>query len=443
MPSLVLYLLLLGFFLSLSVFFAAAETAYMAVNRLHLKFKAETGDKRAGAVRKILANTDRLLGVLLLGNTVANIAAASLATYMVTVYAPEQHKEVIGLLVSTALAILILIFAELTPKIISATHADLLSDRLLQPVRASIWLLSPLAGLAAWIANHMVRFLGMSSTASPFTHALSEDEIRAIIAGSSSAGLAAEKKEMLYNVFEIGATRVREIMIPRVEVTAVEIDAPVSEILATVASTSYSRVPVYRENFDNLVGILYVKDLMQFLQRPGEINLHVLLRPVHYVPDTAPLDMVLRQLQSMHLHMAGVVDEFGGVEGIVTLEDLLEEIVGEIRDEHDTEVDTVRELGPDHFSLAGNLPIRDFNRFFAVKIPESKDYTTVVGFLESRTGRLLKEGEVVRYKNLTFSIEKVEGFRIASVRVRTPSHARARPEHDRDAAHRKQEPVRQ
>jgi putative hemolysin len=223
---------------------------------------------------------------------------------------------------------------------------------------------------------------------------------------------------MLYNVFKIGATQVREIMIPRVEVTAIEIDAPVSEILATIAKTSYSRIPVYRESFDNLLGILHAKDLLQYIQRPGEINLQFLLRPVHYVPDMARLDVVLRQFQSMHLHIAGVVDEFGGVEGIVTLEDLLEEIVGEIRDEHDTETETVRELGPNLYSIAGSLPVRDFNRFFEVKIPESRDYTTVVGFLETRTGRLLKAGEVVRYQDLTFSIEKVDGFRIISIRVK-------------------------
>lgn len=413
-----LYLGLLLLFLFLSVFFSAAETAFMAVNRLRLKYKAESGDKRADAVRRILANPDRLLGVILLGNTVANIAAASLATYLVTVNAPQQDVRIIELLASAALAVTILIFAELAPKIISATHAEQVSSKLLLPVRFSIWLLSPLAGLAAWIANGTVRLLGLSATASPFAHALSEDEIRALIAGSTSAGLGEEKKEMLYNVFEIGATQVREIMIPRVEVTAIEIEAPVSEILATIAKTSYSRIPVYRESFDNLLGILHTKDLLQYIQRPGEINLQFLLRPVHYVPDTARLDVVLRQFQSMHLHIAGVVDEFGGVEGIVTLEDLLEEIVGEIRDEHDTEAEAVRELGPNLYSIAGSLPVRDFNRFFEVKIPESRDYTTVVGFLETRTGRLLRAGEVVRYQDLTFSIEKVDGFHIVSIRVK-------------------------
>jgi putative hemolysin len=145
-----------------------------------------------------------------------------------------------------------------------------------------------------------------------------------------------------------------------------------------------------------------------------------MLRPAHFVPDMATLEAVLRQMQSMHLHMAVVVDEFGGVEGIVTLEDLLEEIVGEIRDEHDMEAESVRELGPNLYSLAGSLPIKDFNRLFDTEIPESPDYATIVGFLQARTGRLLQEGESIRYKKLTFSIEKVEGFKAVSVRVRLP-----------------------
>jgi len=232
-----------------------------------------------------------------------------------------------------------------------------------------------------------------------------------------------EKKEMLSNIFEIGATQVRTIMIPRIDVTAVDISEPVSKILSVVSRSNYSRIPVYRDNFENIVGILYVKDLLQHLQRPGEINLQVLLRPVHFVPDTARIDSVLRQLQSMHLHMAVVVDEFGGVEGIVTLEDLLEEIVGEIRDEHDTEIESVRELGSNLYAIAGSLPVKDFNRIFPGRLPESRDYTTVVGFLEARTGRLLHEGETVQYQDMTFWIEKARGFQILTIRVRVPPPA--------------------
>jgi putative hemolysin len=418
LSPLLLYIILLVSLLALSVFFSAAETAFMALNRLRLKYQAEAGDRKAEAIKRIVANPDRLLGVILLGVTVAEIAAASLVTYLVAFYV-GKHSEGIGLAASIVFALVVLIFCELTPKIIAAARPEQTARVLLLPVRTCIYLLSPFAALAAWMANGIVRLIGLHSSASPFAHSLSEEEIKAMIAGSSEESVPDAKKEMLHNVFEIGATQVREVMIPRVEVTAAEISDPIPEILELVRKTNYSRIPVYRDNFDNPVGILNVKDLLQPLYKAEEINIQVLLRPIQFVPDTARLDIVLRQFQTMHLHMAVVVDEYGGVEGIVTLEDLLEEIVGEIRDEHDTEIEAVRELGPNLYSLAGNLPIREFNRFFAEKIPESATYTSLAGFLQALTGRLLREGESVRYQSLVLTIEKIEGFRIVSVRVRT------------------------
>jgi putative hemolysin len=416
-----IYFALLFFFLVLAVFFSASETALMAVSRLRLKYLAESGDRRAEFIKRLVANPDRLLGVILLGSTIANIGAASLVTYLVATYSPKDQLESMSFLASAALAIVILIFCELAPKIIAATHAEEASRKLAWPIQMSVWLLSPFATMAAFFANGLVRLAGLSTHASPFAHALSEEEIRSIISGSSDQVMAEARKEMLHNVFEIGDTQVREIMIPRTDVTSAEIDTPIPEILALFRKTNYSRIPVYRRNFDNMVGILYVKDLLQYIQNPKDIHLHAMLRPVHFVPDTARLEPVLRQMQSMHLHMGIVVDEFGGVEGILTLEDLLEEIVGEIRDEHDTESEPVHELGPGLFSVTGNLPIREFNRAFDSKLPESRQYTTVAGFLQTCTGRLLQAGESVRYQELDFVIDKVDGLKIVLVRVKVPA----------------------
>jgi putative hemolysin len=416
-----LYPGLIFLFLLLSVFFAGSETALMAVNRLKLKVLAESGDTGAAEVKKLISNTDRLLGVVLLGNTLSNIAAASLVTYVVASYAPADWVEELGMVSTIVLTIIVLIFCELTPKIIAAGYAEQVARLVVRPMGFFLSALAPFTALAAWVSGHTVRLLGLQPNASPFAHAPSEEEVRAVIASASPAGIAEEKKEMLHKVFEIGATQVRGVMIPRTEVTSADLAAPVRETLQLIARTHYSRIPVYRGTFDNIVGILYVKDLLPLLDRPSEIRLHALLRPVHFVPDTARLEIVLQQLQSMHLHMAVVVDEFGGVEGVVTLEDLLEEIVGEIRDEHDTEIESIRSLGPELYSVAGNLPVKDFNRFFGVKIPDNPQYTTIVGFLQSRTGRLMHEGENVRFQQVTFSIEKVEGFKTISVRVRVPS----------------------
>jgi putative hemolysin len=422
LSTIILYLILLALFLAVSVFFSASETAFTAINRLKLSAQADGGDRKAQIIKAVVANPDRLLGVILLGNTVANISAATLATYLVAEYAPGDRAKSASVVVSLALTVVVLICCELTPKIIAATHAEQVSRRFLPLVRIVIVVLSPFARVSAWIANILVRMLGYSAAASPFAHGLSEAEIRAIITAPGTGGMASAKREMLSNVLEIADTQVRGIMISRVEVTALDIDAPIAEILSVVTKTNYSRIPVYRDNFENTLGILNVKDLLSYLDHPGDIKLQGLLRPVQYIPDTARLEPVLRLFQSMHLHMAVVVDEFGGVEGIVTLEDLLEEIVGEIRDEHDTETESVRELGPGFYSVAGHVPVKEFNRVFPkTRIPESPEYTTVVGFLQSRTGRLLQRGDIVRYKNLSFSVENVEGLRIVSLGVRVRS----------------------
>lgn len=420
MSPLLLYFLLLLFFIVLSTFFSAAETAFVAVNRLKIKYQAESGDRQAEAIHRIVSNPDRLLGVILLGVTVAEISAAGLATSIVTSYFSDRYVEIAGLVGSLVFAFIILIFCELTPKIVAATHPEKISRRLLPPVRFFIAVLNPFARMAAWMANGIVRLFGLNPTGSPYAQSLSEEELKAMIASSSEASVPDEKKMMLHNIFEIGSTQIREVMIPRGEVTAVDIGEEPAKILDIVIQTHYSRIPVYRGNFDNPIGILNVKDLLPYVRKSNlEVSIRTLLRPVHFVPDSARIDTVLRRLQSMHLHMAIVVDEYGGVEGIVTLEDLLEEIVGEIRDEHDTETEAVRQLGPHLYSVAGNIPVRDFNRYFDEKIPEAPRYATLAGFLESLTGRLLVEGETVRYEKLVLTIEKAEGFRIVTVRVRT------------------------
>jgi putative hemolysin len=420
LTPILLYIALVISFMILAVFFSAAETAYVAVNRLRIRYLAEAGDKQAEAIYRIIENPDRLLGVLLLGVTVVEISAAGIVTFLITRHTIPEYAEIASIAGAVVFAFLILVICELTPKIIAASHSEKLARKLLLPVKISIMLLYPFARLAAWLANNIVRIAGIDSTASPFSQNLSEEEIKAMIAGSVESGMPDEKKVMLHNIFEIGATQIREIMIPRGNVTAINIDDDLEKILDIVTKTNYSRLPVYRHNFDNPIGLLYVKDMLPYIRKSStDIRIQTLLRPVYFVPESARLDILLRRLQSMHLHLAIVVDEYGGVEGIVTLEDLLEEIVGEIRDEHDTEVDSVRELGPNLYSVAGNLPVRDFNRYFDEKIPEAPGYATLAGFLEALTGRLLLEGETVRYENLILTVEKAEGFRIVSVRVRT------------------------
>jgi len=419
LSPLILYFCLLFFLIVLSAFFSAAETAYITVNRPRLKYQEESGDRKAGVIYRIVSNPDRLLGVLLFGVNVAEIAAAGLVTSLIISHSAPEYKEIAGFAGSIGFSFIILIFCELTPKIIAAGRPEQLSRKLLPPMRFFIFVFSPFARFATWLSNCLVRLAGLDAVVGPFPHGVSREEIKAMIADAGEASVPSMKKHMLHNIFEIDTTQIREVMIPRGEVTAIDIDDDLADILDIVGKTNYSRIPVYRKDFDNPLGILHVKDLLQYLPREdADINIHALLRPIHFVPDSARLDVVLRRLQAMRLHIACVVDEFGGVAGIVTLEDLLEEIVGEIRDEYDAEAESVRKIGSDTYSIAGNLPIRDFNRSFSDKIPEAPEYATIAGFLEALTGRLLREGETVYYEKLVFTIEKTEGFRIAAICVR-------------------------
>ena len=422
MSPLILYLGLIVFLILLSAFFSAAETAYISVNRQRLKYQEESGDRKAGIIHRIVSNPDRLLGVLLFGVNVAEIAAAGLVTSLVISNSAPERQELATIVGSIGFSFVVLIICELTPKIIAAAHPEKLSRKLLPAVRFFIFVFSPFAHFSTWLSNCLVRLMGLDNIASPFQLGASEEEIRAMISDAVEASVPSQKKHMLHNIFEIDTTQIREVMIPRGEVTAIDINDDLANILEFVGKIKYSRVPVYRRDFDNLLGVLHVKDLLQYIRNnDAEINIRALLRPVHFVPDSARLDVVLRRFQGMHLHMAVVVNEFGGVAGIVTLEDLLEQIVGEIRDEYDVEVESVRKIGPDAYSIEGNLPVRDFNRSFSDKIPEAPEYATVAGFLESLTGKLLREGETVHYDNLVFAIEKTEGFRIDAICVRTES----------------------
>lgn len=402
-----------------SAFFAAAETAYIAVNRQRLKYQEKAGDRQAGIIYRIVSNPDRLLGVILLGVTVTEVAAAGLATSIITSYVAPENAKIAGFIGSIVFSFIVLIICELTPKIVAAAHPEEVSRKLLLPIRFFIAVFHPFARMAAWMSNNIVRLAGLNAVVSPFPYSVSEEEIKDMIAGAGEESVPGDKKLMLHNVFEIDTKQIREVMIPRGDVTAIDIDDDLNAILDIINKTNYSRVPVYRKNFDNPLGILHVKDLLQYLQAGDQdISIHSMLRPLYFVPDSARLGVILRRLQTMRLHMAIVVDEFGGVAGIVTLEDLLEEIVGEIRDEHDAESETVRKLEPGLYSIAGNLPVRDFNRYFNNRIPEAPEYATISGFLESLTGRLLPEGETVHYGKLIFTIEKAKGFRIVFIRVR-------------------------
>jgi len=252
----------------------------------------------------------------------------------------------------------------------------------------------------------------------------SEAELRQLVDISRESGhLRAEERRLIHRVFEFSDTLVREAMVPRPAIAALSADATLADITAAFQQNRYSRLPVYRESLDNVIGFIHSKDLIPYLLRPHEFKLEYVLQPPIYVVDTARLEDVLRQMQKAKSHFGFVVDEHGGVEGIITLEDLLEEIVGDISDEHDEEVnEQIIQIDDRTYILDGALAVRDLNRRLKTSLPESDGYTTIGGFLMSVAGHVLQSGEEIEHEGLRFVIEKVERRRLLRVRLELPEN---------------------
>ena len=270
-----------------------------------------------------------------------------------------------------------------------------------------------------WASVRTVRLVGIKATAE-HASTYTEAELRKLVDISRESGhLRAEERRLIHRVFEFSDTLVREAMVPRTEMAAIPHTCNLEEITKAFEQHRYSRLPVYKESFDDVCGFIHSKDVMPYLLHPEEFKIEDVLQPPLYVVDTARLEHVLRQMQKAKMHFGFVVDEHGGLEGIITLEDLLEEIVGEISDEHDEEVnEQITEIDKNTYVLAGGLAVRDLNRRLKLSVPESEAYTTVGGFLMTQAGHVLKPGEVVEYNGLVFKVERVEKRRVMRVRLK-------------------------
>jgi len=273
-----------------------------------------------------------------------------------------------------------------------------------------------------WASDRTVRLVGLQPSpehASSYTEA----ELRQLVDISRDSGhLRAEERRLIHRVFEFSDTLVREAMVPRTAIAAIPSDCTLEELTKAFEQHRYSRLPVYRESIDDVIGFVHSKDVMPYLLKPNNFRLEKVMQPPLFVVDTARLEDVLRQLQQEKTHFGFVVDEHGGLEGIITLEDLLEEIVGEISDEHDEEVnEQITPAGDKKYILAGGLAVRDLNRRLKLSLPESESYTTIAGFLMTEAGHVLKPGDAVGYNGLKFEVDRVERRRVISVRLELPA----------------------
>ena len=411
----VVYLVLFFVCLLLSGFFSSSEVAFVSLQKLRLRHLANTEGGAAKEVAEMAEKPERLLTTILLGNNLVNTAAAALAT---VVAASALGGEGRAVLVSTAgVTVLLLIFGEVFPKTVATRYGERLALFYAAPMKALIFILLPIATIFLWIADKLARMVG----AAPVQQALvSEDEIRtAVSVGAEEGTLVEAEAEMVERVFRFGDHQVTEVITPRPDVKWVEKGTRLADFLTFYAESPHSRFPVYEDTIDNVIGVLWIKDVL-IAQAVGKIEqdspIDELLRPAYFVPESKLIAELFTELQASGGQLAMVVDEFGGTAGLVTMEQLLEEIVGEFGDELARVRKDYEAVGENSFSIDGGMRLDDANEKLGLDLPDG-DYETVAGFVLSVLGHIPEEGEQLRYNDLKLAVSEMRGVKIGKILV--------------------------
>jgi magnesium and cobalt exporter, CNNM family len=417
----ILFLELLGVaaLILLNAYFVAAEYGLVTARRTRIQELAQKGDRRARAVLRIVADPPRFIAAMQLGVTATSLAIGAIGEQVLA----RVFDPIFASVISFTLAFLIITFlhvvvGELVPKGVALEYSERVALAVSTPVRGFFVVFKPVIWVLQGSSEVILRALGLQPPGGE-VDAYSEAELKMLLSRSTEEGeLEQQEQEMLYKVFDFADKEVSAVMVPRPEVVALSIDLPPEEALAAVIESPYTRYPVYRETLDQVVGILHVRDLFSALVDRGiaGVQLEHLLRPAYIVPETKDLAALLAEFRKANQHMAIVVDEYGDLEGIVTLEDLLEEIVGEIEDEFDLPDESIEHLDNGCLRIHGTFPIDDFNEQFHRSLP-IEDYHTIGGFVFGMLGRAPEPGDEVKADGTRFKVLEVEGSRIERLEV--------------------------
>ncbi|HEU0251602.1 MAG TPA: hemolysin family protein [Pyrinomonadaceae bacterium] len=427
----VINLLLVLFLVLANGFFVASEFALVGVRRSRIETLARSGNRRAKRLLPLISNLNAYISATQLGITLASLALGWIGepavAHLLEIPLKGRISETLMHTIAFAIAFSIITFlhivlGELAPKTLALERAEKTALAIALPMEIFYRVFRWPIQVLDWAGTRTVRLFGLhpsGSHASIYT----EDELRQLIEISHQSGhIEADEQRLINRVLDFTDAQVREAMIPRTAVAALSASATLEESRDAFRTLGYSRLPVYADNLDNVVGVLFRRDLEPYLEQPNgkdNFDLRNLIHAPVFIPTSARLGAALKEMQSKRVHLGFVVDEFGGLEGIVTLEDLLEEIVGEINDEFDEEV-RAQILKEDDgvYLLSGMLTIRDANRQLRLELPEDRGYTTLGGFLMAQAGRLPQVGEVVEFMGMTFCVERLEGRRIRRVRLK-------------------------
>src|SRR5579863_8789643 len=390
---------------------SASETALTSVSRIKLKNLVEEGDQKAAEIERLLAEPNAFLSTILIVNSVAVIVASSMATVLALRFSTSFGE----LISSVVVSLVVLIFCEITPKTAAVQNPLRWARGLLPLVKGTAWVLHPIVVVLGKITSFLVRMLGGQVKRGPF---VTEEELRLLVTvGEEEGVLEEDETEMIHSIFEFADTTVREVMVPRIDMVTLESDATVNEAVDMAMQGGFSRIPVFEENIDNIIGVLYTKDMLRQLRDEHDrLPIRDLVRAAYFVPETKKLDDLLREIRQKRVHMVIVVDEYGSVAGLVTIEDLVEEIVGDIQDEYDREELLYERITDNEYVFDAKISIDEFNELMDADLGD-EDYDTLGGFLYAQLDKIPNVGDTSSYKDLTFTVLSTRGRRITKVRV--------------------------
>ena len=409
-------LAVLGLCLVGSAFFSASETALFTIGKIRVKSLVENGEKNAAILSKMLDDADRLLSAVLIGNNLVNILASAVTTSLAISFFRGNTGAALGF-TTGVMTLVILLFGEITPKTLGMKHAERLSLFFAKPLYAVMVILSPLVFVLHKVTSALVALLSGKSDENLPTY--TENELKNMVEVSHEEGvLNVDEKEMLHNVFEFGDGELREIMTPRIHVETAASDAGYSEITEVFKGSSYSRIPITKPGSDEIIGVLNIRDIAFITDRASEFKVSDYMRPVNFVYEFNNIAKVFSEMRRERVSMSVVLDEYGVMVGVVTTEDFIEEIVGDINDEYDDTENLVKPVGDNEYIVDGSMAIDEFAEAVGVMI-ETEDFDSIGGFVLGELEDFPAEGDEIRYGGAQFTVEKVANNRIETLRVKT------------------------
>ena len=412
-PSDIALLCVLLILLLFSAFFSSAETALTTTNKVRLRMLVEEGNKQAIILDKILGNSRKMLSTILIGNNIVNIAASSLTTiFMQSVFNVSWIVSIgVGIL-----TLVIIIFGEIIPKTVASIHAESIALAYAKPINFFMVVLTPIIFVLNLFSSLFLKLFRVNVNLN--SKSITEDELRTLVGVSQEEGIIEEDEmDMINNVFDFGDTCAKDIMIPKVDITMVPLDITYNDLLNVIRKDKFTRMPVYKEDSDNVIGIINIKDMMLMGVNPNNFDITKIMREQYFTHEKEELNDLLMEMRNKEPGMCIVLDEYGQTEGLITLEDIVEEIIGDIHDEFDeAEEQVIRPVGENEYIVEGSINLDDFNDQLGTEI-DSEDYESLGGLIIEHLDRLPNKGDSVVIDNCKLTVIKMDEKRIDLVKV--------------------------